>query len=74
MQAYRGSILHLLEDPTKTTNAEAVAFHEDGLLLVEGGRVAGCQPCGGEIHHTRTSPSPWRAGVRRCTASAGTAV
>ena len=23
MQAYRGSILHLLEDPTKTTNAAA---------------------------------------------------
>ena len=40
MQAYRASILHLLDDPTK--NAEAVAFHEDGLLLVEDGQVAGC--------------------------------
>ena len=40
MQAYRASILHLLDDPTKT--AEAAAFHEDGLLLVEDGRVVGC--------------------------------
>lgn len=42
MKAYRASILHLLEDPTQTSNAEAVAFHEDGLLLVEDGRVAAC--------------------------------
>lgn len=42
MKAYRGSILHLLDDPTKTSRAEAVAFHEDGLLLVEDGRVAAC--------------------------------
>ena len=40
MQAYRASILHLVDDPTK--NAEAVAFHEDGLLLVEDGRIVGC--------------------------------
>ena len=40
MQAYRASILHLLDDPTKTE--EAVAFHEDGLLLVEDGHVAAC--------------------------------
>jgi guanine deaminase len=40
VQAYRASILHLVDDPTK--NAEAVAFHEDGLLLVEDGRIAGC--------------------------------
>lgn len=42
MKAYRGSILHLLDDPTKTSHAEAVAFHEDGLLLIEDGRVAAC--------------------------------
>lgn len=42
MQAYRASILHLLDDPTKISAAEAVAFHEDGLLLVEDGRVAAC--------------------------------
>lgn len=40
MQAYRASILHLLEDPTKT--AEGVAFHQDGLLLVEDGHVVAC--------------------------------
>jgi guanine deaminase len=41
VQAYRASILHLLDDPTK--NAEgAVAFHKDGLLLVEDGCVVGC--------------------------------
>lgn len=40
MQAYRASILHLLDDPTKS--AEAVAFHDDGLLLVEDGHVVAC--------------------------------
>ncbi|MBU4434943.1 MAG: guanine deaminase [Alphaproteobacteria bacterium] len=40
MQAYRASILHLLEDPTKS--AAAVAFHADGLLLVEDGHVVAC--------------------------------
>jgi guanine deaminase len=40
LQAYRASILHLLEDPTKTD--EGVAFHDDGLLLVEDGHVAAC--------------------------------
>jgi len=40
LQAYRASILHLLDDPTKTD--EGVAFHEDGLLLVEDGHVAAC--------------------------------
>ena len=40
MQAYRASILHLLDDPTKTEGA--VAFHADGLLLVENGHVVAC--------------------------------
>jgi guanine deaminase len=40
LQAYRASILHLLDDPTKTE--EGVAFHEDGLLLVEEGHVVAC--------------------------------
>ncbi len=40
MQAYRASILHLLEDPTKTD--KGVAFHDDGLLLVEDGHVVAC--------------------------------
>jgi guanine deaminase len=41
LQAYRASILHLEADPS-TTDGEAHAFHEDGLLLVEGGRVVAC--------------------------------
>ncbi len=41
VQAFRASILHLLDDPAKQTEG-AVAFHEDGLLLVEDGRVVGC--------------------------------
>ncbi|ALL12661.1 guanine deaminase [Caulobacter henricii] len=40
MQAFRASILHLLGDPT--TSDEAVAFHADGLLLVEDGHVVAC--------------------------------
>ncbi len=40
MQAFRASILHLLDDPTKS--GEAVAFHEDGLLVVSEGRVVAC--------------------------------
>ena len=50
MKAYRASILHLLDDPTKTTEG-AVAFHKDGLLLVEDGRIVGC----GEYEEL----SPW---------------
>ena len=50
MKAYRASILHLLDDPTKMTEG-AVAFHKDGLLLVEDGRVVGC----GEYEEL----SPW---------------
>ena len=41
MQAYRGAILHLLGDPTRT-EGPAHAFHADGLLLVEDGVVVAC--------------------------------
>lgn len=41
MQAYRASIFHLEDDPA-ITDGEAHAFHEDGLLLVEDGRVLAC--------------------------------
>jgi len=41
LQAYRASILHLLDDPTKTAEP-AYAFHADGLLLVEDGRIVAC--------------------------------
>jgi len=45
LQAYRASIFHLEDDPSTTPKAmggEAHAFHEDGLLLVEDGRVVAC--------------------------------
>ena len=37
MQAYRASLLHFHADPAFTDDAHA--WHEDGLLLVEGGKV-----------------------------------
>jgi guanine deaminase len=39
-QAYRASLLHTLDDPCQAPAAEAFAFHEDGLLVVEDGHVA----------------------------------
>ena len=54
MQAYRASILHLVEDPTKNREG-AVAFHKDGLLLVEDGHVVGC----GEYEEL----APWLGGA-----------
>jgi guanine deaminase len=45
LQAYRASILHLLDDPVKdgpTKDAGAIGFHDDGLLLVEDGHVVAC--------------------------------
>ena len=40
-QAYRASLLHALADPCQAPAAEAWAFHEDGLLMVEDGHVTG---------------------------------
>ena len=37
--AFRGSILHFLADPGEGDAAHAYEFFEDGLLLVEHGRV-----------------------------------
>jgi guanine deaminase len=39
-QAYRASLLHALADPCQAPAAEAWAFHQDGLLVVENGHVA----------------------------------
>ncbi|MEM1110466.1 MAG: guanine deaminase [Pseudomonadota bacterium] len=39
MEAYRGSVLHFLEDPDQCVEAESYAYFEDGLLLVEHGQV-----------------------------------
>lgn len=41
VQAYRASILHLLDDPERG-GPGSVAFHEDGLLVVEAGRILAC--------------------------------
>ncbi len=38
--AYRAALLHALADPCQAPAAEAWAFHEDGLLVIEGGHVA----------------------------------
>jgi guanine deaminase len=37
--AYRGSILHWLDDPADSDSADAFEYHEDGLLVVEDGHV-----------------------------------
>ena len=39
--AYRACLLHMLEDPTRAPAEEAFAWHDDGLLVVEDGHVAG---------------------------------
>jgi guanine deaminase len=41
LRAFRGAVLHLLDDPA-VAGPEAVAFHPDGLLLVADGHVVGC--------------------------------
>ena len=38
--AYRAALLHALADPTRAPAGEAAAYHEDGLLVVDGGHVA----------------------------------
>jgi guanine deaminase len=40
VRAYRASLLHMLADPDTTPAAEAMAYHEDGLLVLEDGVVA----------------------------------
>ncbi|HXV39372.1 MAG TPA: guanine deaminase [Steroidobacteraceae bacterium] len=43
-QAFRGSILHFLDDPGAGGDAGAYQYFEDGLLVVEDGHVAGLGP------------------------------
>ncbi|MEX1994842.1 MAG: guanine deaminase [Steroidobacteraceae bacterium] len=40
-QAFRGSILYFLDDPSPDDRAGAFEYHEDGVLLVEEGHVTG---------------------------------
>ena len=42
MQAYRAALFHLLDDPAKAPDGQAYAYHEDGLLVVEDGRIVAC--------------------------------
>jgi guanine deaminase len=44
IQAFRGAVLHFLDDPGDTGVAGAFEHFEDGLLVVEDGRVAGLGP------------------------------
>lgn len=39
LTAHRGALLHFLNDPGANDDAQAYAYFEDGLLLVENGRV-----------------------------------
>ena len=39
-QAYRGNILHFLDDPDKVGERESYEYFEDGLLIIEGGRIS----------------------------------
>ena len=40
LKAYRAALLHALDDPSHAPAAEAVAWHDDGLLVVDDGHVA----------------------------------
>jgi guanine deaminase len=39
LRAFRGSILHCLDDPGASVSGTAIEFFEDGILVVENGRV-----------------------------------
>ena len=43
-QAYRAALLHMLEDPCRAPAEAAVAYHPDGLLVVEDGHVTAFGP------------------------------
>ncbi|MEJ2603698.1 MAG: guanine deaminase [Gammaproteobacteria bacterium] len=44
IRAFRASILHCLADPGEATASDAVEYLEDGVLVVEGGRIATLGP------------------------------
>ncbi|TXS95313.1 guanine deaminase [Parahaliea maris] len=44
LEAFRGDILHFLQDPDSVPLAESYQYIEDGLLLVEDGRVSATGP------------------------------
>lgn len=44
VQAFRGSILHFRDDPGASASAGSYEYFEDGLLIVDDGRIAGVGP------------------------------
>ena len=44
--AIRGSVLHCLRDPGDSDNGDAIEFFEDGLLLIQNGRIDRLGPAG----------------------------
>ncbi|MEH6582966.1 MAG: guanine deaminase [Halioglobus sp.] len=39
MEVFHGSVLHFVEDPDKTTEEESYQYFEDGMLIVQDGKV-----------------------------------
>ena len=39
MEAYRASVLHFLDDPDAAAEAESYQYFEDGMLVVDEGKV-----------------------------------
>ena len=44
MRAFRAAILHCLADPGESSNASAYEYFDDGLLIVDDGRIADVGP------------------------------
>lgn len=44
MQAYRASILHFVDDPDKVTDEDCYQYFDDGVLLIEAGRILNVGP------------------------------
>ena len=42
--AHRGAILYFVADPGEGDDPAAHVYHEDGLLVIDGGRVAAVGP------------------------------
>lgn len=39
VKAFRGALLYCLDDPAKVPADEAICYHDDGLLIIEGGKI-----------------------------------
>ena len=42
IQAFRGEILHFLDDPAKVGEQQSYQYFADGILVVENGHVVNC--------------------------------